>query len=83
MNFDNLTSKIVPGLSSFRELRAGQCTCVDKTALIYKIAKDRTPKFLSRPRRFGKSTWSPPWKNSSGTVPERMTATSLISKDWL
>ena len=56
MNFDDLTTVIAPALSSFPQRRARGHIYVDKTALIYKLAKDDTPKFLSRPRRFGKST---------------------------
>lgn len=41
---------------SFREIRLNNYVYVDKTAFIYKLARDRKPKFLCRPRRFGKST---------------------------
>ena len=43
------------GSSNFEILRADQALYVDKTALIYKLAKDQGYYFLSRPRRFGKS----------------------------
>lgn len=56
MNFNEFGNKIIPGLSSFPRLIARNCIYVDKTARIYELAKDRTAKFLSRPRHFGKST---------------------------
>ncbi|MBQ7607189.1 MAG: AAA family ATPase [Desulfovibrionaceae bacterium] len=43
------------GLQGFSNIRAGKMAYVDKTELIAKIANQRTPIFLSRPRRFGKS----------------------------
>ena len=39
----------------FSELRALNQIYIDKSNLIYKLARQRTPFFLSRPRRFGKS----------------------------
>lgn len=43
------------GTQDFAKLRNGGFTYVDKTALIYKMVKEGTVYFLSRPRRFGKS----------------------------
>ena len=43
------------GIQSFEVLRTGGYQYVDKTALIYQIASESIPYFLSRPRRFGKS----------------------------
>ena len=43
------------GIQDFEDLRRRGCIYVDKTALIYKLATEGKPYFLSRPRRFGKS----------------------------
>lgn len=43
------------GIQSFESLRQDGYACVDKTALIYKLANEGKYYFLSRPRRFGKT----------------------------
>lgn len=43
------------GRQNFENLRNEGCVYVDKTALIYKLVKEGSVYFLSRPRRFGKS----------------------------
>jgi hypothetical protein len=43
------------GIQDFKDLRKSGYLYVDKTALIYKLATEGKPYFLSRPRRFGKS----------------------------
>ncbi len=43
------------GIQDFEDLRRRGCIYVDKTALVYKLAREGKPYFLSRPRRFGKS----------------------------
>ena len=43
------------GIQDFEDLRSRGCIYVDKTDLIYKLATEGKPYFLSRPRRFGKS----------------------------
>ena len=43
------------GIQTFEKLREENYLYVDKTAMVYKIASNSTPYFLSRPRRFGKS----------------------------
>ena len=43
------------GIQDFEKLRKGGYVYVDKTRLVYKLARLGTPYFLSRPRRFGKS----------------------------
>lgn len=43
-------------VTSFKEFIQENCIYVDKTDLIAAIAKSKAPCFLSRPRRFGKST---------------------------
>lgn len=43
------------GIQDFEDLRRRGCIYVDKTSLVYKLATEGKPYFLSRPRRFGKS----------------------------
>lgn len=43
------------GTSIFETLRAANEFYVDKTGLIYQLARRRSKCFLARPRRFGKS----------------------------
>ena len=43
------------GIQNFEKLRNSGCVYVDKTSLIYKMVKEGSYYFLSRPRRFGKS----------------------------
>ncbi|MDR1166328.1 MAG: ATP-binding protein [Deltaproteobacteria bacterium] len=43
------------GYDSFAGLREDNCIFADKTRLIYELVKVKTPVFLSRPRRFGKT----------------------------
>lgn len=43
------------GIQNFDKLRQGNYLYIDKTALIYQLAKTGSYYFLSRPRRFGKS----------------------------
>ena len=43
------------GIQDFEDLRKKGFIYVDKTALVYKLATEGKPYFLSRPRRFGKS----------------------------
>lgn len=47
--------KLPIGIQTFEKLREENYLYVDKTAMVYKIASNSTPYFLSRPRRFGKS----------------------------
>ena len=50
-------TKLLPNSCNFRDLIDNNRIYVDKTALISQIAKDeKGPYFISRPRRFGKST---------------------------
>ena len=51
-----MSNKIYPiGIQNFESLRRDGYFYVDKTALIYQMAKTGRYYFLSRPRRFGKS----------------------------
>ena len=51
-----MSNKIYPiGIQNFEKIRKGGYFYVDKTALIYQLAKTGSYYFLSRPRRFGKS----------------------------
>ena len=56
--------KLPIGIQTFEKLREENYLYVDKTAMVYKIASNSTPYFLSRSeeRRVGKecrSRWSP------------------------
>lgn len=51
-----MTERFLPiGIQDFEKLRNDNYIYVDKTALIYQLARTSSPYFLSRPRRFGKS----------------------------
>lgn len=51
-----MNSKIYPiGIQNFEKLRKEDYFYIDKTALVYRLAKTGSYYFLSRPRRFGKS----------------------------
>ena len=53
---DFMEERFLPiGIQDFEDLRKRGCIYVDKTAFIYKLAREGKPYFLSRPRRFGKS----------------------------
>ena len=49
-------SKLPLSITSFSEFAANSMIYVDKTDLVANLARFRNPFFLSRPRRFGKST---------------------------
>ena len=52
----SMQERLLPiGIQDFEELRKRNCIYVDKTNLIYTLAKEGKTYFLSRPRRFGKS----------------------------
>ena len=52
----NMSNKIYPiGIQNFEKIRRTGYFYVDKTALVYQLAKTGSYYFLSRPRRFGKS----------------------------
>ena len=50
-----MLQKLPIGIQSFEKLRTEGYAYVDKTALVYQVAKEGMYTFLSRPRRFGKS----------------------------
>ena len=51
-----MSNKIYPiGIQNFEKLRLGGYFYIDKTALVYQLAKTGCYYFLNRPRRFGKS----------------------------
>ena len=56
MDFAALDDKLPTAMAYFTELRKDGSVYVDKTAFVQKIAGNRKPKILTRPRRFGKST---------------------------
>lgn len=43
------------GIQTFEKIRQDNCVYIDKTQFIAELAKYKSPYFLSRPRRFGKS----------------------------
>ena len=49
-------TKLLPNTTDFRELIDNNRIYVDKTSIICNFAVDKGPFFISRPRRFGKST---------------------------
>ena len=49
-------TKQLPDTTDFGELIDSNCIYVDKTAIINQFASKKGPFFISRPRRFGKST---------------------------
>ena len=52
----HMNERFLPiGIQDFEDLRRRGCIYADKTAFIYKLAREGKPYFLSRPRRFGKS----------------------------
>lgn len=51
-----LIDRLPLAAKGFRKIIRQGLFYVDKTALVYEIARNSHPKFLSRPRRFGKST---------------------------
>jgi hypothetical protein len=73
------------GEQSFEKLRNNQQVYVDKTALVYKLAKSNNPFFLTRPRRFGKSllisTLEAYFKGKSGLF--EGLAIADLEQDWI
>ncbi|MCB6973259.1 MULTISPECIES: AAA family ATPase, partial [Butyricimonas] len=51
----NLKRKLPIGIQTFENIRRENYMYVDKTALMWQIANNGKPYFMSRPRRFGKS----------------------------
>ena len=72
--------KLPIGIQTFEKLREENYLYVDKTAMVYKIASNSTPYFLSRPRRFGKSLLYLPSKLTFKDV--KICFTDLPSKNW-
>ena len=68
--------KLPIGIQTFEKLREENYLYVDKTAMVYKIASNSTPYFLSRPRRFGKSLLISTFKDV------KICFTDLPSKNW-
>ena len=50
-----MARKFPIGIQTFSKIRQDKAIYVDKTALVYKLAKEGQVYFLARPRRFGKS----------------------------
>ena len=56
MNYYEVATKIDVSSAGFIGIREDNLIYVDKTQFIYQLAFDKNFRFLSRPRRFGKST---------------------------
>ncbi len=56
LDFDELHTKLPTANSSFPDLCAQGCVYVDKTKFVYRLAVNKQPHILIRPRCFGKST---------------------------
>ena len=50
-----MAAKLPIGVQDFAKLRAEGYKYIDKTGIVYRLAKSGCYYFLSRPRRFGKS----------------------------
>ena len=55
-DFEELQDRLPISCQSFSELRSSGLIYVDKTAFVQKLARNKQPRILTRPRRFGKST---------------------------
>ena len=55
-DFEELQDRLPISCQSFSELRSSGLVYVDKTAFVQKLARNKQPRILTRPRRFGKST---------------------------
>ena len=55
MNFPASQRRLPIGIQAFREIRAGNFRCVDKTGVAPRLVTEAKHFFLSRPRRYGKS----------------------------
>ena len=51
-----MQKRLPVGITSFNEMKDDNYIYVDKTDIIAKFVSTKGPHFLSRPRRFGKST---------------------------
>ena len=71
--------KLPIGIQTFEKLREENYLYVDKTAMVYKIASNSTPYFLSRPRRFGKSLLISTFEAFKDI---KICFTDLPSKNW-
>ena len=65
--------KLPIGIQAFEKLRTDGFLYVDKTAYIYRLARENVPYFLSRPRRFGKSLLLSAMKYYAGRSGRRVT----------
>ncbi len=54
-NYFSTEPQLPLGFDNFEDLRSSNAVYVDKTALIYDLAKNKAFYFLARPRRFGKT----------------------------
>ena len=70
------------GIQDFEKLRRGGYVYVDKTELVYKLARLGTPFFLSRPRRFGKSLLLSTFESLFLGKKELFEGLAIANKEW-
>lgn len=81
-----MSDKIYPiGIQNFEKIRKGGYFYVDKTALVYQLAKTGSYYFLSRPHRFGKSLLISTLEAYYQGKKELFTGLAMeaLEKDWL
>lgn len=81
-----MSNKIYPiGIQNFEKLRKEGYFYIDKTALVYQLAKTGSYYFLSRPRRFGKSLLISTLEAYFQGKKELFTGLAIekLEKDWI
>ena len=73
------------GIQTFKTIREGDYIYVDKTDMVYSIAKRYTYVFLSRPRRFGKSLLTSTFETYFKGEKELFKGLAIenLEKDWI
>ncbi len=70
------------GIQTFEELRKNNFLYVDKTKDVYEFARIKTPCFLARPRRFGKSILCTTFKALFEGKKHLFEGTWIANSDW-
>ncbi len=70
------------GIQTFEDLRINNFMYIDKTKDLYEIARTKTPCFLSRPRRFGKSILCTTFKALFEGKKHLFDGTWIATSDW-
>ncbi len=79
---ENRLQDLPIGIQTFEELRNNNFLYVDKTKEVYELARIKTPYFLSRPRRFGKSMLCSTFKALFEGKKELFEGTWIATSDW-